>query len=322
MSAPVERLRDTSGVFPTSDAAYVTNSTRPAFQSVVSAISDTSMGDAGDKLRGGAGKSAMPSRQLLDPSPTSPTPQLKQPLNPESHIQAATEDHMDDNRGHAEALSAGRKNVQFAPERQDIEAADSLQSRSSPLSEPNTDTRSRSQLLYSKLRALKTSPTSFSHDRPPNTLTINSTLAYAESEGPLFSPLTEHDEPYFPTAPEVDSTGTDAGAEESAPDPQTDNTPQRKKRRKSRMVHKGGIETAPTSPQVTRHPVPRTHPQVTTDVPRPGALPRRATDTETSPHGQPGTSDDESRNQAGHESPWKRRAAWRGLSYNSGTTQE
>jgi phospholipase D1/2 len=324
MSAQIERSKNTNGLFKIVDGAYESSLTRPAFDYGASSSPEPSKGSAVDTLRNevlqhtSSGKSALTSRQPQEPSPTPPIPQLNKPSNPDSNTQAESEDRVDGRGGHAEALSAGRKNVQFAADTQDVEAADSPQSQSSALSERHTDTQSRGQSLYSKLKALKTNPSTFSHSRSPSSLTMNNTPAYAESEGPAFSPHTEREEPYFPTTPEVNGAQIDADAEESAPDPETDNTPPRKKRRKSRRVNMGGIETAPTSPQVTRQLVPSTSSTVTTDGPRPRVLARRATDTDASSHGPQGASEDDSRNQAGQESPWKRRAAWRGLSYNSG----
>jgi phospholipase D1/2 len=324
MSAHIERSRSTNGVLGIDDGANASSSTRAAFQPGAFSFPDAAKGDGADKLPSGVrqhilpGHNSMTLHRSLAPSPMPPLSQASESSNPDSDTQAASENHVEERRVQTEVLPVARKNVQFAPERQDVQAADSLPPQSSPLSEPTTDTQSRGQSLYAKLRALKTNPSFSSHSRSPNGLAMNNTPAYAESEGPAFSPLTERDEPYFPTASDVNGIPTDADAEESAPDPDIDNTPPRNRRRKSRIVHTGGIETAPTSPQTTRHPVASTHSQVTMDGPRPGVLARRATDTEASPHGQQGVSDDDSHSQTGHESPWKRRAAWRGLSYNSG----
>ena len=325
MSAQTERSSKTNGVVKTGNGASESTSSRPAFGSDTSHSAAPSSGDTADTLQNGvqqhttAGRGGMTSQEApREPTSRRTIPELKEPSDPGSDFQATSENRVDERGGHVETLSAGRKNVQFACDTQDVEAADSPQFQSSPLSEPNTDTQSRSQLLYSKLKALKTNPSTFSHSRTPGSHIMNNTPAYAESEGPAVSPHTERDEPYFPPIMDANGTQADADAEESAPDPETDNPLPRKRRRKSKRVNMGGIETAPTSPQVTRHGVPSTHSMVTTDGPRPGALARRATDTDASPHGQRGVSDDEGRNQAGHESPWKRRAAWRGLSYNSG----
>jgi phospholipase D1/2 len=324
MSAQIEHSRNTNGVFKLGDGSYASSSTRPALQYSTSPSTEASKGDAGDKLRNGAlqhslpGKSALISRLPTEPHPSLPMPQLNEPSSPNPDTQATPGNHVDERGGNAETLSAGRKNVQFAPDTQDVEATDSQQSQSSLFSGPHTDIHNRGESLYSKLKALKINPSTPSHSRSPSSLTMNNAPAYAESEGPAFSPLTERDEPYFPTALQVNGTQTDADADESAPDPETDGMLQHKKRRKSRRVNMGGIETAPTSPQVMRNPVHGTDSLETTDGPRPGVLARRATDTEASPPHQHGGLDDDDRNQTGHESPWKKRAAWRGLSYNSG----
>jgi phospholipase D1/2 len=262
-------------------------------------------------------KSALNSPQTSEPNQTLPIPRPNELSNPDVDTQATPEDALGDNVGQTEALPVGRKNVQFAADTQDIEATDDRQPQSSPPSEPNTDLHSRGQSLYSKLKALKTSTSAFSHSRSPSSFTINNTPTYAESEGPVIPPNAERNEPYFPQLVDINGTQADADAEESGPDRETDNILPRKRRRKSGRVNMGGIETAPASPQAIRHTVPDTGPMVTTEEPQPGMLARRATDTDASPLGRHAVSDDDSRNH-GHESPRRRRAAWRGLSYNPG----
>ena len=310
MSAPIERSQNANGAYIQTLDYGASPSTNP------------SEDDAGNTSRNGvlqhtlSGKAAITSRQPAEPSPLPSIPHVNQPSDLDSDTQATSEGHGVEHEGHAET-SAGRKNVQFASNIQDVETAES-QSQSAPLNEPHTDTQSRVHSLYSKLRALRTNPSTFPHSRSPSSSTMNNASAYPESEGPPFSPHTERDEPYFPTNPEAYGAQADADAEGSASDPETENTVPRKMRRKSRRVHMGGIETAPSSPQITRPRAPSTHSLAITDTPRLEALARRATDTDASSHGQQGLSEDDGRHQAGHESTWKRRAAWRGLSYNAG----
>ena len=311
MSAQTERSKKTNGVPKTGDAKSESTLTHPALDNGASPSPALSRRGAGDTLQ----NSAITSQQTPEPSAWPSMPQLHALSNPQSGTQAASENRVHERGWHADSVPVGRKNVQFAAGSQDVEAADFPQPRSSPLGEPPIETQSRGQSLYSKLKALKQSPSTFSHSRSPSSLTMNNTPAYAESEGPAF-PRTELDGPYFPITPEVSGTQADADAEYSASDQETDNPLPRKKRRKSGRVNMGGIQTAPASPQATRHFVPSTHSMVTADGIRPGVLARRATDTEASP-GHQAVSDDDGRNQAGHESPWKRRAAWRGLSYTS-----
>ena len=319
MSAVNERPKNINGVMETGGGASESSLTRPVLDYGAAPSADQPRGDARDTLRKGLLQNgAITSRQALEASPMPPKLQVNQPSNPNFETEATSETCLEGTGGYTESLSVGRKNVQFAADTQDAETADSPQLRSATLSEPQTDAQSRGQSLYSKLKALKTSPSTFSHSRSPSSLTTNNTLTYAESEGPAFSPRTEREGPYFPITPEVSGVHADADAEESAPDQEGDNSLPPKKRKKSRRVNMGGIETAPASPQTNRHPLPSAHSLVTTNGMRPGFLARRATDTESLPPGRQTVSDDDTRNQAGNESPWKRRAAWRGLSYTSG----
>jgi phospholipase D1/2 len=317
MSAQTRNWKKLDGLFNIGDGASESNSIRPP------PSTEPSNGDTGYMAWNGAPphtspvKSALNPRQTHEPSQNLPMPRPNELSSLDFDTQATPEDALGDRVGQTETLPAGRKIVQFAADTEDVETTDGLPSQSSPLSEPNTDPHSRSQSLYSKLKALKTSTSTFSQSRSPNSFTINNTPAYAESEGPAIPPSTENNEPYFPQPIEINGTQADADAEESGPDRETHNILPRKRRRKSGRVNMGGIETAPTSPQATRHTVPGTDSMATTEGPQPGVLARRATDTDASPLGQHGASDDDSRN-LGHESPWRRRAAWRGLSYNSG----
>jgi phospholipase D1/2 len=317
MSAQTRNGKKVDGLFSIGDGASGSNSIRPP------PSTEPFNGDTGYMVWNGApphtspAKSALNPRQTDEPSQKPPMPRPNELSSPDFDTQAASEDALGDRVGQTEVPSAGRKNVQFAADTQDVETMGGLPSQSSPLSEPNTDPHNRSQSFYSKLKALKTSTSTFSHSRSPSSFTINNTPTYAESEGPAIPSSTESNEPYFPQPIETNSTQADADAEESGPDRETNNILPRKRRRKSGRVNMGGIETAPASPLATRHTVLGTDSMATTEGPQPGVLARRATDTDASPLGQHGASDDDGRSQ-GHESPWRRRAAWRGLSYNSG----
>ena len=276
MSAQTRNWKKLDGVFNIGDEASESSSIRPPHST------EPPNGDTGDTARNGAPlptlpvKSALNSPQTHEPSQNPPMPRPNELSNPGFDTQATPGDALGDRVGQTETLLAGRKNVQFAADTQDVETTDGLPVQSSPLSEPNTDPHSRSQSLYSKLKALKTSTSTFSHSRSPSGFTINNTPAYAESEGPAIPPNTESNEPYFPQPVEINGTQADADAEESAPDRETENILLRKRRRKSGRVNRGGIETAPASPQATKHTVPGTDSMVMTEGPQPGVLARRA----------------------------------------------
>ncbi len=266
------------------------------------------------------GKSTSALRRTYDPNARLQTPQSSESSHPSPLTKTLSEHLRGDRNGQIETPTAIRKNVQFANEAQDLES--SPRPAFSPYTESSSDAQNKSHSLYSKLKALTASPSSFSHSRGASGTTLNNlnntSPAPAESEGPAFSPRTEREGPYFPMTLEESGTEADADAEESAADLNSDAAMPRKKRKKSRRIDTGGIETAPVSPTTTRPDISTTHSAVTTHTPRPGALARRATDTDMAQEGRHGVSDDELHHRSGQESPWRRRAAWRGLSYTSG----
>ena len=210
-----------------------------------------------------------------------------------------------DDGGEDKPQGIGRKNVQFASDGAGSENADQR---------PQLSTNSESISFYGKLKAFAASPSNFSHSRSPSGATLISASPRGDELDHPHAAISERNEPYFPMTLEEDSAEDgDADAEESAHDHGTEDTTSRKRRKKSRRVDMGGIETAPASPQTTRPQVQTTHSVVTSENIRPGPV-RRATDTDMSPEDRRGASDDEAHRRSGH----KRRGAWRGLSYTAG----
>src|SRR3954451_25087381 len=198
MSAQTRNWKTLDGLFNIGDGVSESSSVRP------SPSTEPSNGDTGGMTGNGALPHTSPAKSALNPGPmheasqNPPMPRPNELSNPGFDTQATPEDALGDRVGQTETLLAGRKNVQFATDTQDVETTDSLPFQSSPLSEPNTDPPNRTQSLYSKLKALKTSSSTFSHSRSPSSFTINNTPSYAESEGPVIPPNTESNEPYFP----------------------------------------------------------------------------------------------------------------------------
>lgn len=327
MSAQLSEVQTPShGILKISDSRQHSVPHSPADEGVAPTYQSQSEDSAADVPENAllpkslAGRSAALSQKPSEPSPRLLIPQPNEPTHPSPLTKTLSEHIRDETDGQVETPAAGRKNVQFA---HDVQETEPPRAMSSTPAEFGVDAQNKPYSLYSKLKALTTSPSSLSHSRSASANTVNNTTPSVspgpELEGPAFSPATERAGPYFPmTLEESDlEADADADAEESAPDPDSDATRPRKTRRKSRRAF-GGIETAPVSPQTTRPAAHTTHSMVTSHNFRPGVLTRRATDNEMSTEGRRGVSDDENRHRSGQESPWRRKGAWRGLSYTNG----
>jgi len=192
----------------------------------------------------------------------------------------------------------GRRSVQFLRDTYDPDQSDNEL-------EANADRpeASRTQSLYSKLRAL-TTPQAFSHTRSGSALSVSVPSNDGKDVDGYFSPIAGKHEGGLAAMMEEEDSEADADAEESAAEGFGYQSMPRKRRRKQK--HFGEFETAPSSP----HSPVRSefHSHHLSDNERPTALSRAATDT-----GRQGVSEDEGRKRI--DSSWTPRHPLRGLSY-------
>src|SRR4051812_40827984 len=116
-SLQAEPSKKLNGVMKTTDGAPDPTVSSLAFGSGSSPSQSPSTGETGNALRNGvqqhtlSGKSTRTSQELsYEPSSRRPIPESQEPSNPNSDIQATSENSENGHRGHVETLSAGRKN--------------------------------------------------------------------------------------------------------------------------------------------------------------------------------------------------------------------
>ena len=207
------------------------------------------------------------------------------------------------------------RNVQFHKDTLGNGQTNDLRSRPPSLGE-RIESQSRSQLLMSKLKALRTSPTSHSHPRSSSGVTPGALSSDNVFVGGLATPRFDRNEGYFPVTLEEDGSEADADVEESATEHNTDETGLQRKRRKTRGIVNGGGKSAPTTPRSVQRPGSfRTHSVTSSDHYRPHIWVRSATtnDVSTSPKVKEELSDDGSVRRNQGVSVRNKKNVWLGL---------